>query len=237
MLILFLKEALTAILAAMAGIGIIVIAPFDPSHDGYHWIARTFSKIVLKLFGIRVEVKGTEHIQPGRPYVYVANHASLFDIPASVHGIPDRIHIVYKKELERIPFFGWGLKFGRTYIPINRGKGGEAARSLEEAAQKIRNGASVLLFAEGTRTRDGRLQPFKRGAFNLAMRAGVPVVPLTINGSFSILPRETFKIQPGTISLVLDKPIEVSRMQDGKGGELQLMERVHKVLEKHYIEP
>lgn len=235
MVSVFLKEALAIILAGLGGIVAILTAPFDAKHNGFHWVVRTHSKIVLKLFDITVEVKGAELLQVGQTYVYVANHASIFDIPAAIYGVPDRLHLVYKKELERIPFFGWGLKLGRTYIAIDRGKGMKAATSLEQAAEKIRNGASVLLFAEGTRTRDGKLQPFKRGAFNLALRAGVPVVPLTINGSYRILPRETFRINPGTITLILDKPIDVAQWQDGKDGELKLMEEVHKVLEKHYI--
>lgn len=235
MVVVFLKGLVAIILTGLAGLADVLIAPFDSRHDGFHWVARTFSRIVLRLFDITVEVKGKEHVQPGQPYVYVANHASLFDIPVAVHGIPDRIHIVYKKELERIPFLGWGLKFGRTYIPIDRGRGGEAAKSLEDAAQKIRSGASILLFAEGTRTKDGKLQPFKRGAFNLAVRAGVPVVPVTINGSYNILSRESFRVNPGNISLVIGKPIEIH--MDGKEEELKLMEEVHKVLEKHYIEP
>ncbi len=235
MVIVLLKGLVAIILAGLGGLADVLIARFDSRHDGFHWVARTFSRIVLRLFGITVEVQGREHVRRGQPYVYVANHASLFDIPAAVHGVPDRIHLVYKKELERIPFFGWGLKFGRTYIAIDRRKGAQAAKSLKEAAEKIRNGASVLLFAEGTRTRDGKLQPFKRGAFNLAVRAGVPIVPLTINGSYNILPRTTFRVNPGTITLVIDKPMEIP--QDGKEGELTLMENVHRVLEKHYVEP
>lgn len=235
MITVLLKELLAIILAGLGGLAAIVIAPFDAKHKGFHWITRTYSKIVLKLFGVTVEVKGTEHLQSEGPYVYVANHASYFDIPAVIYGVPDRIHLVYKKELERLPFFGWGLKLGKTYIAVDRGRGTEAVKSLEQAVQKIRSGASVLLFAEGTRTRDGKLQPFKRGAFNLAVRAGVPVVPLTINGSYIILPRESYRANPGTITLIIDKPIELR--QDGKEEEMKLMERVHTVLEKHYIQP
>ena len=233
-MVTLMKEVLAILLAVLGGAAAVAIAPFDGRHDGFHWISRTYSRIVLKIFGIRVATQGAEHLQPGRSYVYVANHASYFDIPAVVHGVPDRIHIVYKKELERIPFFGWGLKFGRTYIAVDRGRGTEAAKSLEAAIQKIRSGASVLLFAEGTRTKDGKLQPFKRGAFNLAVKAGVPVVPVTINGSYKILPRNTFTVNRGTIELIIDKPIEI--YSDGKDEELKLMEVVHNILQEHYIE-
>lgn len=234
MILLVLKGILVALLSAIGGIAAILVRPFDRNRNAFHWIPRTHSRIVLKLFGIRLEVRGGENIQPGRSYVYVANHASLFDIPATVFGIPDRVHIVYKRELHRIPFFGWGLKFGSDYIAIDRGRGADAARSLEHAVEKIRGGKSVLLFAEGTRTKDGKLQPFKRGAFNLAVKAGVPVIPVTINGSFKILPKGTFAMNPGTITLTIDKPIKVRR--DGKDEELKLMEEVHKVIEKTYID-
>lgn len=234
MVSLALKLVIVVLLSALGGVAAIAVRPFDRTRRMFHWIPRTHSKIVLRLFGIRLEVRGGENIQPGRPYVYVANHASLFDIPASVVGIPDRIHIVYKRELHRIPFFGWGLKWGSDYIAIDRGRGTEAAKSLEEAVEKIRGGKSVLLFAEGTRTKDGKLQPFKRGAFHLAVRAGVPVVPVTINGSYNILRKGTFTVNPGRITLVIDKPITVE--QDGKDEELRLMNNVRSAIEQQYVE-
>jgi len=213
-----------------------VVGPLDPSHRAFHWVARTYSRLILRLFNVRLVVKGAEQIRPGQPYVYAANHASMFDIPAAVAGVPDRIHLIYKKELERIPFFGWGLRLGRTYIAIERGKGIEAAKSLERAIEKIRGGASVLLFAEGTRTSDGKLQPFKRGAFNLAARVGVPVVPLTINGSYSVLPKRTFQVNPGTIELIIEPPIPIPEAGNGKERELVLMEEVRKAVERNYVD-
>jgi len=234
MIIVLFKGIIVALLSVLGGLAAVILRLVDPGRKHFHWIPRMYSKIVLKLFGIGVDVKGAEHIQRGNSYVYVANHASLFDIPAAIHGIPDRIRIVYKKELERIPFFGWGLKWGSDYIAIDRGRGAEAAKSLQEAVEQIRRGKSVLLFAEGTRTKDGKLQPFKRGAFNLAVRAGVPVVPVTINGSYSILPKATVKVNPGTITLVIGPPIFVER--DGKDEELKLMREVRSVIEKNYVE-
>jgi 1-acyl-sn-glycerol-3-phosphate acyltransferase len=158
----------------------------------------------------------------------------MLDIPAILAGIPDQIRVVYKKELEAIPFFGWGLKWG-SYIGIDRGRGPEAMRSLEKAMEKIRHGASMLLYAEGTRTRDGRLQPFKRGAFNLAVKAGVPVVPLTVNGSFNLLPKHSISIQPGNVELVLDAPIAIQG-GEGKETELRLMQEVHSAIERNYVD-
>jgi 1-acyl-sn-glycerol-3-phosphate acyltransferase len=161
--------------------------------------------------------------------VYVSNHASYFDIPAIVAGIPDQIRIIYKKELEMIPIFGWGLKFGKTYIGIDRGNGPKAVKSLEEAVRKIRNGASVILFGEGTRTSDGNLQPFKRGPFNLAMRAGVSVVPVTLIGTYKVFSRHSWRITPGPVTLILSEPIPIPE-QSGRDSELALRDRVHDVI-------
>jgi len=208
-----------------------------PFHQGgylFHSLARGWARSVLFVCGVNVTVKGLEKLDLSRNYVYVSNHASMFDIPAIIAGIPDEIRIVYKRELERIPLFGWGLKWG-SYVGIDRGKGAEAIRSLEEATGKIRSGASVLLYAEGTRTLDGKLQPFKRGAFNLAVKAGVPVVPLTVNGSFGILPKHSISIQPGRVELILEKPIFLGNDR-GKDAELKLMEEVHTAIRKHYVE-
>jgi|ERR1041385_2520110 1-acyl-sn-glycerol-3-phosphate acyltransferase len=220
--------------AFMGGLELLFI-PFHRTGRLYHAIATTHAHIVLAVCGVKLAVDGLERVDFSRSYIYVSNHASFFDIPSVLAGIPDQVRIVYKKELEKIPFFGWGLKYGKTYIGIDRGSGSEAIRSLDEAAKKIRNGASVLLFAEGTRTTDGKLQPFKRGAFNLAMRAGVPVVPLTINGSYKVLPRHSWRITPGTIRLVLGSPIE-PRAMNGKESEFKLRDEVHRVIEQHYIE-
>lgn len=199
----------------------------------FHSLARGWAHSTLWLCGVKVNVRGLEKVNFDRNYVYVSNHASMFDIPAILASIPDQVRIVYKKELHWIPIFGWGLKYG-SYIAIDRRRGTDAMRSLEEAAEKIRTGASALLYAEGTRTRDGKLQPFKRGAFNLAVKAGVPVVPLTINGSYRLLPKSSFVIHPGTIELVLESPITISG--SGKEEELKLMERVRNAIQQHYID-
>jgi 1-acyl-sn-glycerol-3-phosphate acyltransferase len=166
--------------------------------------------------------------------VYVSNHASLFDIPVIAAGVPDKVRIIYKKELERIPVFGWGLKAG-AYIAINRQRGVEAMQALDEAAERIRTGTSVILYAEGTRTLTGSLQPFKRGAFNLALRAGVPVIPLTINGTFHILPKHSISVRPGTVHLILDAPIPPTP-ERGRDAEIRLMEKVHTAIAHHYVD-
>ncbi len=200
----------------------------------YHGIARAWAKALLRIFGVNVHVAGLENLEADKTYVYVSNHASMFDIPSVIAAIPDEIRIVYKKELAYIPVWGWSLAVGH-YVAIDRFSAKDAMKSLDAAAEKIRNGASVLLFAEGTRTRTGKLQPFKRGAFALASKAGIPVVPLTINNSFNILPKGSIRIHRADISLVVDKPIPTTGL-GGRSDEMNLMESVRSVIARHYVE-
>lgn len=226
---LLVSALATAVIAVVA----YVLLPFNRKERLYHGVARFWSRLLLRICGVKVAVHGAEHADRSRSVIYAANHASMFDIPVVIASIPDDIRLVYKKELERIPVFGWGLKYG-SYIGVDRGRGTEARKSLEEAVEKIRKGASVLLFVEGTRTPDGRLQQFKRGAFNLAVKAGVPVIPLTINGSYAIVPKHSLRIRPGTVHCHLDPPITVPE-GGGREAETELMDRVRAAIETHYV--
>lgn len=206
---------------------------FDRSGNLFHKTAKLYARGVLSISGVQIKVEGLNTIDFSRNYVYISNHASQFDIPALIAGIPDQIRLVYKKELEKIPFFGWGLKYGNTYISINRVKGSEAIQSLDEAANKIRSGASVVLFAEGTRSPDGKLQPFKRGPFMLAVCSGVPIVPVTIIGSYNVLPKHSMYIKPGIIKLILSQPIEPPKAS-GRESEILLRDEVHSIIQKNH---
>jgi 1-acyl-sn-glycerol-3-phosphate acyltransferase len=210
----------------------LISIPLQKSGRFYHACARIWARFALFLFGIRVHVRGLEHVVRNRSVIYVSNHASLFDIPAVLVGIPDQIRIVLKKELTRIPLWGWALKYGH-YISIDREKAKDALKSLEKAAERMRVGASVLLFAEGTRSQNGMLQPFKRGAFTLAVKSRVPIVPVTIKNSFGILPKGSLKVQPHDIELVLSAPVPTEHVE-GKEQELQLMKKVHSIIEDHF---
>ena len=210
----------------------ILAVPFHRTGKIFHQLARFHARGSLALAGARLSVSGTDRLDLARNYVYVSNHASFFDIPAVLAGIPQDVRLVYKKELHKVPFFGWGLKLGKTYIAIDRTQGADAMQTIEETARKIREGSSVLLFAEGTRSPDGRLQAFKRGPFNLAVRAGIPVVPVTILGSRGVLPRDSWQVTPGPISLVVDSPIAPTGA-DGPNGtvaELRLRDSVREVI-------
>jgi 1-acyl-sn-glycerol-3-phosphate acyltransferase len=208
--------------------------PFDRKGDFFRWCPWMWSKCILWTFGIKVSVKGFEHINLKWPYIFVSNHASMADIPTVIVALNGKVNFVFKKELTWVPIWGWALRYGH-FIMINRSNPREAMVSIERAVQTIRSGQSVILFPEGTRTRDGKLQPFKRGAFTLATKSGVPIVPMTINNTFGIMPKGSLNVKSADISVVLEKPIPTDGFK-GKADELELMDQVHQAIEKHYID-
>ncbi|MCK4620777.1 MAG: 1-acyl-sn-glycerol-3-phosphate acyltransferase [Desulfuromonadales bacterium] len=161
----------------------------------------------LLLAGLRVQVKGSEHIPQDRSVIYIINHQSNFDIPALYSGLPLQFRWLAKKELFDIPLFGPAMK-RCGYIPIDRSDRRKAMHSMNDAAKRIKAGSSVIIFPEGTRSSDGKLQEFKRGGFLIALKAQVPIVPVAIRGSFAVMSRDSLRIHPGPITIELFPPIE-----------------------------
>jgi 1-acyl-sn-glycerol-3-phosphate acyltransferase len=207
---------------------------FDRKGDFFRWCPWTWSKCILWTFGIKVTVEGLEYIDLKKPYIFVSNHASMADIPTVLVALNGKVNFVFKKELTAVPIWGWALRYG-PFIMIDRSNPRDALASIERAVQTIRRGHSVILFPEGTRTRNGKLQPFKRGAFSLAAKSGVPVVPMIINNTFGILPKGSLHVRSANISVILEKPIFTEGIK-GKDDELDLIEKVHTAMEKHYID-
>ena len=201
------RLALIAIVTAILGTLGILSCLVIPSGDGVIVLARLWARLLLGLCRVRVVVQGAEKIRPPCPYVFLSNHQSQFDIPAAVLAIPVQFRILAKKELFHIPIFGWVLRLS-GFVGIERSNREKAIRSLDEAARRIRRGRSLLIYAEGTRSPDGSLLPFKKGGFILAIQAGVPVIPLTILGSRKVLPKGSLRIHPGTIRVVVGDPID-----------------------------
>jgi 1-acyl-sn-glycerol-3-phosphate acyltransferase len=170
---------------------------------------RLWSKALLAAAGARVTYHGREHAHAHTPCVFIANHQSIVDIWVMLGLVPSNTRFVAKQELFRIPIFGWALATTGC-IPVNRANRAEAIRSLGVAAERIRAGRSVVLYPEGTRSRDGSLQPFKKGAFHLALAAGVPVVPVAITGSFGVVPPRTLRVRPGRVDVWIDPPVDVT---------------------------
>jgi 1-acyl-sn-glycerol-3-phosphate acyltransferase len=179
------------------------------------WLARLWARVILGVPGVKLEVKMHGQLEPGRPYVFMANHASMVDIWAMLVAIPASFRFIAKKQLSRIPLFGWAMSAGK-FIFIDRQNTASARRTIGEAARRIRSGQSVMIFPEGTRTRDGRLAPFKKGGFHLAMESGASIVPVAIRGSRAVMPRGAALIQAGIVSVEVDAPISTVGITNGE---------------------
>jgi len=184
----------------------VLFGAIDKSGDLVLALARLWSRVILGVPGVKVEVKMRAPLEPGRPYVFMSNHASMVDIWAMFVAIPASFRFIAKKQLARIPLFGWAMAAGR-FIFIDRQNAVSARRSMEEAARRIRSGQSVIIYPEGTRTRDGRLLPFKKGGFHLAIDSGADIVPVAIRGSREVMPRGAALIRSGTVSVEVGEPI------------------------------
>ena len=170
-------------------------------------LARPWARSILFLCRVRLIVEGREKIAPPGPYLFLSNHQSQFDILAAVLAIPIEFRMVAKRELFAIPIFGWVLAVS-GFVAIDRSDRDQAFRSLDRAAERVRAGRPLLVYAEGTRSPDGRLLPFKKGGFVLAIRAGVPVLPVTVSGSREVLAKGSLRIRPGTVRVVIGDPID-----------------------------
>jgi len=186
----------------------VIFSLIPNSENRIHKIANLWAKILLSISNTKVQVIGAENILHGKPQVFMANHQSDFDILIALGHVPGQFRWIAKKELFNIPIFGAAMK-NAGYIEIDRNNHERAMRSLEEAALRIREGKSVMTFPEGTRSRDGEIKPFKQGTFHLAIKSGVPIVPITIIGSGQIMPKRSLKVTPGKVKLIIGKPIEV----------------------------
>ena len=202
---------------------------FDSSGRLYAWHARLWARLGLALSGVNVTLAGTEHLPVG-PVIFMSNHQSNFDIFSLLAAMPRRIHWIAKKELFEIPVFGPSMRRG-GYIPLDRSDGRKALQSMDEAATTIRQGKSVVLFPEGTRTLDGNLLPFKRGGFILARKADVPVIPVTINGSGRINPASQIRLSCGNIHITLHPPVVVPSELRRSEAETWMMETVRGQIE------
>lgn len=173
----------------------------------YSWIARSWARWVLRLAGARVRVEGAENAPADMPRIYVSNHQSWFDVWALAAYLPGHYRFVAKKELARIPIFGRAWKTA-GHVCVDRSDRNAAVRSLEDAGNLIRSdGSGVIIFAEGTRSSTGELQSFKKGAFMLALHTGVDIVPVALIGSRDVLPKGSWVVRPGQITIRIGTPI------------------------------
>ena len=173
------------------------------------YMGKTWSWFLMKTNRVKIEVQGVEKLLKDKSYVFIANHQSHLDPPAVAVAIPKILRFVAKQSLAKIPFFG-GCARAAKLIFIDRGDGKKAVELINKAARELSGGISAFFFAEGTRSRDGRLLPFKKGGVSLALRAGIPIVPVTILGSNKLLPKYGLRIRSGKITIILDDPIDTT---------------------------
>jgi 1-acyl-sn-glycerol-3-phosphate acyltransferase len=173
----------------------------------------------LKVGGVRFVVRGLEHLRPDQTYIFVANHQSLLDPPGMFVYLQRDLAFLAKKELYRLPIFNPGL-YLIGCARIDRRNRERAIESIRQAADLVRRGRSFIVYAEGTRTPDGQLHPFKKGAFHLALEAGVPVVPVTIDGTYDLMPKGPIHLYPGTAHIIVHEPIDVAAYSAETVGEL-----------------
>jgi 1-acyl-sn-glycerol-3-phosphate acyltransferase len=174
----------------------------------HFYAAVPWAKVILWTCGVKVDVKGLENVDSEVPRVYVTNHQSYIDIFALFACLPVSFRFVLKQELMRIPLFGFAVK-SAGHVALDRADHRKAVKSMDEAAEKMERGISMLIFPEGTRSEDGMLQPFKNGGFRLALKAGFNIVPIAIINSRHIVPKGSLRINKGTFGLNIGKPISV----------------------------
>ncbi len=178
----------------------------------YH--VATFLAITgVRLAGIRIHEVGKENIKPGQNYIFMSNHASNLDPPIEIPRIQKRCSVLVKKELFRIPILGTGMHLARL-VPVDRSNREAAIESVREGVAVLRQGLHMLIYPEGTRSPDGRLRPFKKGPFHLAIESGVPVLPLTILGTYEAWPKHRFALKPGIVTVVYHPAIDPKNYDD-----------------------
>src|SRR5215212_6252866 len=205
---------------------------FDRRGRLQHWCASTWSRMIARTALLDVRVLGSEHLRAGESYVFLSTHQSWMDIPVMLGYLPSQLRIAAKREVFLIPFLGWHMRRSGQ-ISINRGSTAESVESLRRAARLLVGGVSAFLFPEGTRTRDGSLQPLKKGGFRLAIESGLSVVPVTITGTRRAMPRGSMVLRAGPVEMRLDPPIHTRGLNDADLPAL--MRQVREAMESHFV--
>jgi 1-acyl-sn-glycerol-3-phosphate acyltransferase len=178
------------------------------------------------LTGVRVQTVGLDQLDPERTYIFMSNHVSNLDPPITIPLIPRRTSVMVKKELFSVPILGRAMRMG-SLVPVDRGNRDAGIESVRTAKRVVQQGLNMIIYVEGKRSFDGRLLPFKKGPFYLAIECGVPVVPVTITGTHYVMPKARFAIKPGLATVIFHPAIEPSEF----GGRECLMEKVRAVID------
>lgn len=203
---LLITDPIIILVTIVMGTVSLLVSIFDSRGRAQHWISRIWSRMLLRVSGVRMHIEGLEHIDPSQIYVFVANHRSFMDIPVVLAHLPLQFRFFAKKGLFHIPFLGTHLRRA-GHLPVVRDDPRASLKSMSDAARIIReSGISVMLFPEGGRTY-GEMREFKEGSAYVAIKAGVPVVPVGMTGTLEVLPMGSLQIRPGAVELKIGAPI------------------------------
>lgn len=213
------------------GLASIPFGFFDKDGSILHAFARAWARLIMKSIFSPMRVNGLDQIDPSRPHVYAVNHASALDIPVLYAYLPFQFRILHKKELLSYPIVGWHLKRSGQ-VCVDQQNPARSVGQIKSALRTLKKGMPLVIFPEGGRTPDGRIQPFLPGAFFLAIKAQVDIVPIALRGMYELLPMDTYHIKPRPLEMRVGQPISTAglEMKDME----QLSARVQKGIEKLY---
>lgn len=191
------------------GVPAILAALLPPRGDWFLRFARGWARTLLAVAGISVRVLHPERLAKGRSFVIVANHESFCDILVLLANLPMQVRFLAKRSVFQVPVLGWSIA-AAGFVPVDRGDRSRGAETVEAALRRLSGGRSLVIFPEETRTRNGDLLPFKRGAAHLALKSGLPILPVALAGTYRVLRRGSLVITPGIVAMSVGEPIEVS---------------------------
>lgn len=201
-----LKNFIVILYSFLIAILSILVYPVDLRHKVSNFLMKVWTNFVLFIYGIKVNVYGSENIDPAKGKIYISNHASYMDIFVQLAKLPDNVRMIYKKEINKIPILGWAMLCA-GFVSIDRVNIRDAMRSLDKAAARIKKGLSVVIYPEGTRTKNGSVDEFRRGMFFLADKSQADIIPVSLSGTFELMPTGSAKVKSGTVNMVIGKPV------------------------------
>jgi 1-acyl-sn-glycerol-3-phosphate acyltransferase len=232
---LLITDPLIIVATIMFGAMSLMVSFFDPTRHKQNAMARAWARTLLAVSRVKVRVEGLEKIQEDGSYIFVSNHWSYMDTPVALANIPVQFRFLAKRGLFQIPFMGWHLSRA-GHIPVPRGDARAAVKNMTLAAQVVREQKiSLLIFPEGGRSRKGEMRPFMEGAAYIAIRAGVPLVPIGLQGTREVLPYGSGNIRGGPVILRIGDPIPTDQATIRDRVQLTelLRERIIKLVEKN----
>ena len=226
--VFFLIPAIS-VYTIVLGAASIVSSVFDRRGRIAHGCARAWSRLILTTTGVRVSVRGLGRLTPGTTYVFVSNHQSIYDIPVIFASMPYQLRIIAKESLSRFPVLGWHLRRG-GHLFVDR-RNPDRVGILKRWRSLVSEGLSLIIFAEGTRSRDGHVARFKAGSFLLAIEAGLPVVPIAVIGTRAVMPKGRLRTEPAHVSLIIHDPIPAQTEESPTVDDARrLADRVHAIV-------